>query len=123
METFKNRLLEYARARFDMGQSKFEDYCGINRGTISAIKVQGPTASIVMKIAIKCPDLNMNWLFRGTGRMLLNEPTKSIQSSSQSVQMKTSNDVHHNQQVIIANWGDLRDILSDIINQQQEGKK
>lgn len=73
MENFKKRLLEFARVRYDMGQSKFEDLCGINRGTISAIKVQGPTASIVMKIAIKCPELNLNWLFRGDGAMTIDE--------------------------------------------------
>lgn len=73
MEDFKKRLVEYARARFDMGQNYFEDYCGINKGTINSIRVQEPTASIVLKIALKCPDLNLNWLFRGEGPMTLSE--------------------------------------------------
>lgn len=94
MEDFKNRLLEFARVQYDMGQSKFEDYCEINRGTISAIKVQGPTAQIIMKISSRCPELNLNWLFRGTGPMLIQD-----QPSSPS----TQNDIHHNQQVVIAN--------------------
>lgn len=105
METFKNRLLEYARARFDMGQSKFEDYCGINRGTISAIKVQGPTASIVMKIAIKCQDLDLNWLFRGEGDMLLNRNSQQSQPSAPSVSIGTI------QTVNIGNWGELVELL------------
>lgn len=70
MEQFKKRLVEFARRRFDMGQNAFEDYCGINRGTINSIKVQGPTASIVSKISHKCPELNLNWLFSGDGQML-----------------------------------------------------
>lgn len=106
MEDFKNRLLEFARVQYDMGQSKFEDYCEINRGTISAIKVQGPTAQIVMKISSRCPELNLNWLFRGTGPMLIQD-----QPSSPA----TQNDIHHNRQVVIANWGDLKDVISEVI--------
>lgn len=109
MEDFKNRLLEFARVQYDMGQSKFEDYCEINRGTISAIKVQGPTAQIIMKISSRCPELNLNWLFRGTGLMLIQD-----QSSSPTPQ----NDIHHNQQVVIANWGDLKDVISEVIKAQ-----
>lgn len=107
METFKNRLLEYARLRFDMGQSRFEDYCGINRGTISAIKVQGPTASIVMKIAIKCQDLDLNWLFRGEGDMLLNRNSQHSQPSAPSVSIGTI------QTVNIGNWGELVELLKN----------
>lgn len=109
MEDFKNRLLEFARVQYDMGQSKFEDYCEVNRGTISAIKVQGPTAQIIMKISSRCPELNLNWLFRGTGPMLIQD-----QPSSPS----TQNDIHHNQQVVIANWGDLKDVISEVIKAQ-----
>ena len=109
MEDFKNRLLEFARVRYDMGQSRFEDYCEINRGTISAIKVQGPTASIIMKISLKCPELNLNWLFRGDGDMLVHEgPAKPT----------PQNDIHHNQQVVIANWGDLKDVITEVIKAQ-----
>ena len=80
MEQFKKRLVEFARARFDMGQNAFEDYCGINRGTINSIKVQGPTASIVSKISHKCPELNLNWLFSGDGQMLNGKERYSIPS-------------------------------------------
>ncbi len=109
MEDFKNRLLEFARVQYDMGQSKFEDYCDINRGTISAIKVQGPTASIVMKISSKCPELNLNWLFRGEGSMLIGE---------QTITNAPQNDIHHNHQVVIANWADLKDVLTEVIKEK-----
>lgn len=111
METFKNRLLEYARARFDMGQSRFEDYCGINRGTISAIKVQGPTASIVMKIAIKCPDLNLNWLFRGDGEMTLDG---NFQQSPSPAQKVVLHDIHDNP---IVNINYLQDAIKGAIKE------
>jgi SOS-response transcriptional repressor LexA len=70
MEDFKNRLLEYIRVRFGKGQNKFEDFCGINHGTINSIKVKGPSAEIVAKISSACPDLDLNWLFTGKGAML-----------------------------------------------------
>ena len=77
MQDFKKRLVEFARVRYDMGQTRFEEMCGIHPGTISAIKSNGPTASIVTKIAIKCPELNLNWLFRGDGEMLNGEADSS----------------------------------------------
>ena len=67
---FKERIVKFARERYDMGQNKFEDYCGISGGTIAAIKANGPTASLLMRVAEKCPELNMNWLFTGKGNML-----------------------------------------------------
>jgi len=59
----------FARIRYKMGQTRFEDYCGLAHGTISAIKAKGPSASVVTRIAVSCPELNMNWLFTGIGPM------------------------------------------------------
>lgn len=70
MEKFKQRLVDFARARYDMGQTRFEDYCGLAHGTISAIKAAGPSASAVTRICSACPELNLNWLFTGEGKML-----------------------------------------------------
>ena len=70
MREFKTRLMEFARKRYDMGQTRFEEKCGIHPGTISAIKSNGPTAAIVTKIAFSCPELNLNWLFTGKGEMI-----------------------------------------------------
>lgn len=69
MNEFKERLEKYAKKAHGMGQTRFEDYCGIAHGTISAIKSNGPSASVVTRIAVKCPDLNLNWLFTGDGEM------------------------------------------------------
>lgn len=69
MEEFKKRLETYAKMTHGMGQTRFEDFCGIAHGTISAIKSNGPSASVLKRIAVKCPDLNLNWLFTGEGEM------------------------------------------------------
>lgn len=74
MQDFKKRLVEFARTRYDMGQTRFEEKCGIHPGTISAIKSNGPTAAVVTKIAVSCPELNLNWLFTGEGPMMIGEP-------------------------------------------------
>jgi len=76
MQDFKKRLVEFARTRYDMGQTRFEEKCGIHPGTISAIKSNGPTASVVTKISSACPELNLNWLFSGQGDMILGEGQK-----------------------------------------------
>lgn len=56
-----------------MGMTKFEDYCGLSHGTISAIKSNGPSASVIMRISSACPELNLNWLLGGNGEMILGE--------------------------------------------------
>ena len=92
-----------------MSVRRFEETCGMTNGTIGSIKAQGPTASIVSKIADTFPELNLNWLFRGAGPMLIQD-----QPSSPTPQ----NDIHHNQQVVIANWSDLKDVIADVIKAQ-----
>ena len=80
MLEFKNRLVEFARKQYGMGQTRFEEKCGIHPGTISAIKSNGPTASVVTKISVSCPELNLNWLFTGEGAMLNNSQEKPVSS-------------------------------------------
>ena len=105
MENFKKRLVEFARIRYDMGQTRFEDHCGISRGTISNIKGAGPSTANLMRIASKCPELNFNWLLTGEGNML--EPTVEVSSSSTSVPL---NDVHGNV-VFVGNWDGLTPVI------------
>ena len=80
MEAVKQRLTQFARSQYDMGQTRFEDYCEINRGTINSIKKQGPSALVLQKISIKCPELNLDWLLTGRGVMLKGE--ESVEPSS-----------------------------------------
>ena len=76
MEDFKERLLSFIQAK-EMSVRRFEETCGMTNGTIGSIKAQGPTASIVSKIADTFPELNLNWLFRGTGPMLIQDQPSS----------------------------------------------
>ena len=90
MQEFKKRLVEFARAQYNMGQTRFEEKCGIHPGTISAIKSNGPTASVITKIAIACPELNLNWLFRGTGEMTVGErPSMEFRTSLNEIPEQT----------------------------------
>jgi len=73
MEHLKQRLMEFARQRYDMGQTRFEDHCGLSHGTIAAIKSNGPSASVITRISSACPELNLNWLFLGVGDMVVGE--------------------------------------------------
>lgn len=110
MEKFKQRLIDFARARYDMGQTRFEDYCGLAHGTISAIKAAGPSASAITKISAACPELNLNWLFRGEGEMILGESTTFPSSSSPAVQTVQIGSI---QTVNIGNWDELVKLLKD----------
>ncbi|MBQ6959236.1 MAG: hypothetical protein IJP77_11840 [Bacteroidales bacterium] len=113
MEDFKMRLLLYVE---NLGQSvrAFEQECGLGNGTVASIRAKGPGAEVVSKIAYTHPDLNLNWLFRGTGEMLISE---SIQYSHQSPAPKI--DIHHNQTVNIGNWGDLANMIVELIHKKQ----
>lgn len=103
MDEFKNRLLQFLEF-LGLSQRAFEESCGITQGTIPSIKVKGPSVDVLMKISNTYPDLNLNWLIAGRGPMLIQgQPTPTPQ-----------NDIHHNQ-VFIANWGDLRGVIEDVI--------
>lgn len=99
MENLKKRLIDFARDKYDMGQTRFEDYCGLAHGTISAIKEKGPTASVIMRIATACPELDLNWLFRG-------EP-----AGEKTISATPSVSIGSIQTVNIGNWGDLVELL------------
>lgn len=102
MEELKQRLIDFARKNYDMGQTRFEDRCGLAHGTISAIKSNGPSASVIMRIAEACPELDLNWLFRGEHLEL----TKNSVSDSPSVSIGSI------QTVNIGNWDELVKLLA-----------
>lgn len=123
MEEFKRRLLLFIKERYDFGQNKFEDYCDLNHGTISSIKVKGPSAEIVAKISNKCPELNLNWLFRGeAGGTMLNYMGSETVECPHKTPMRI-NDVHDNQVVFVGNWKELGEIMGNIITKALEERK
>lgn len=65
--TTKERFIEYLRIK-GVGQTSFEESSGLSRGSIS--QKSGFSASSIEKIAIACPDLNLDWLITGKGEML-----------------------------------------------------
>lgn len=107
MQEFKKRLMEFARVQYNMGQTRFEEKCGIHPGTISAIKSNGPTASIITKIAVTCPELNLNWLFRGgAGGSMINEDSIKRNEPDESAQ-----------KVYITNMADFKNIMIEAIKE------
>ena len=79
MSDIKARLVDFARQKHDFGQNKFEEYCGIPRGTINNIKPGGGiSTNTLTKICLKCPELNVAWLLTGDGDMLNRKEQPSI---------------------------------------------
>jgi len=111
MEDLKERLVLFARQKYGMGHTKFEDYCGLGHGTISAIKSNGPSASVIIRIATACPELNLNWLFRGTGEMILGEPQQEEKKVAPLA------DVHHNEQVNLTFFSELKSTIIDAMRE------
>ena len=65
--TTKERFVEYLKFK-GFGQTAFEESAGLSRGAIA--KKTGFNADSIEKIAMACPDLNINWLVTGLGGML-----------------------------------------------------
>ena len=70
--TTKERFVEYLKFK-GMGQTAFEELAGLSRGAIA--KKTGFNADSIEKIAIACPDLNINWLVTGIGYVNIPEFT------------------------------------------------
>jgi len=119
IQGLKERIRYFARAQYDFGQNYFESYCGLGGGTISAIKSNGPTAAVLMKILSKCPELNLNWLFRGEGPMLLEGHTPAEGKEKESAQAPY---VQNAKAVFIANWDGMKDVIRQVITETMNEK-
>lgn len=82
MEDFKNRLLMYVESYLEESQREFEEKCGLTHGSISKIKVKGPSVDNLAKISAAHPELNLNWLVSGTGDMIITAPVQTIQGDN-----------------------------------------
>lgn len=102
MDDFKERILVFVRDYLGVSVRRFEESCGITNGTIGSIRGQGPTASVVSKIANTYPELSMDWLFRGVGEMLRGPEPKPATPAVSIGTIKTVN---------IGNWNELVELL------------
>jgi transcriptional regulator with XRE-family HTH domain len=118
MSNLKSRLILFAREKYNLGQNKFEEYCGITSGTINKIKEgSGISTNTLTKILLKCPELNARWLLLGVGDMLEGE-SKEISPCEKSPSVEVNN-VHGNHNVFISNWGDLKDVIRQAIREEK----
>lgn len=102
MDDFKERLTTFIAEHLEVSVRQFELNCGITNGTVGSIKAQGPTASVISKISETYPELNLNWLFRGVGPMVIEEAPKTSPSVS----------IGSIQTVNIGNWDELVKLLA-----------
>lgn len=124
MSDLKSRLVEFARAQYDMGQNKFEEYCGISRGIINAIKDTGISTTTLTKIIVKCPELNVRWLLLGEeqgGPMLMDDcvSSSSNESNSERKEETATNIIHAsnssiNGDIHVAAVKELKDVIEDL---------
>lgn len=124
MSDFKSRLVEFARTQYDMGQNKFEEYCGISRGIINAIKDTGISTTTLTKIIVKCPELNVRWLLLGEeqgGPMLMDDCVSSASNESNNERKEeTATNIIHasnssiNGDIHVAAVKELKDVIEDL---------
>ena len=101
MDDFVNRLFEFMEAK-GLTQNGFEQKCGLSHTNLRE-KKQGPTAAYLMQILTTFPELSMDWLFRGTGSMMVGELSQP--KATPSVSIGTI------QTVNIGNWNELVELL------------
>lgn len=107
-----------------MGQNKFEEYCGISRGIINAIKDTGISTTTLTKIIVKCPELNVRWLLLGEeqgGPMLMDDCVSSASNESNSERKEeTATNIIHasnssiNGDIHVAAVKELKDVIEDL---------
>lgn len=111
MEDFKERIFWFVKEHVGCSNREFERRCGLTNGQVSSIGAQGPTASVISRIANTYPELNLNWLFRGEGEMILSEKPDNI--------VPVQNDIHHNSTVNF-NYGELKEIIIKAIKEAKQ---
>ena len=110
MEDFKERIFLFVKEHAGCSNREFERRCGLTNGQVSSIGAQGPTASVISRIADTYPELNLNWLFRGEGEMILSKKSDIV---------PVQNDIHHNSTVNL-NYGELKDIIIKAIKEAKQ---
>lgn len=69
METsIKQRIIDFLKYK-EIGQTKFEEICGLSRGYVTKLR-KSPTGDKLNKIFNAFPELDKQWLLTGAGSML-----------------------------------------------------
>lgn len=112
--TTKERFIEYLKIK-GIGQTFFEESSGLSRGSIS--QKSGFSANSIEKIAIACPDLNLEWLITGKGNILKEsgDVIGSIQGSGNKIEYNNSGDVEvgNNINITLPESGTQKIVKSD----------
>lgn len=120
MEDFKKRLQMFIECHFQSVRA-FEQACDLTNGTIGSIGPQGPSVANLSKISYGCPELNMNWLFRGDdGGPMLNAENDKKKSPARV--LTPTNDIHNNNMVIIGNWAELGEVVEKAVSKAMSNK-
>ena len=109
MATIRERLTEFAKTQGFKTLSGFEGACGFTKNTLTKDR-EGISSTTLVKIIDKFPQLSLDWVILGRGSMMVDDCPHSCATPQ--------NDIHHNQQVVIANWGDLKDVIDEVIKAQ-----
>lgn len=111
MATIRERLAEFAVTQGFKSLSGFESACKFKKNTLTKNR-EGISSTTLIKIVDKFPQLSLDWVILGRGGMLVDESPQPLPTPQ--------NDIHHNRQVVIANWGDLKEIIADVIKTQSK---
>ena len=131
----KDRFIAFLKY-LKIGQTKFEENCGINRGTINNIK-DGVSSPNLSKIINAYPELNLDWLITGNGEMIKkitvdvnneNSPNSMIMSGvvgdgqrqTKGVSDETVRDLANGYQNVIRTYQEQTDRLVSVIDKLVE---
>lgn len=83
----KERLKIFVQT-LGLGQNAFEAEVGIANGYLAS-RSQSVNSDAIEKIVVKYPNLNLDWLFTGSGPMFLDETEKAIGVKDEGDSVKT----------------------------------
>lgn len=86
-ETIKQRLMKFLKYK-NIGQVKFSTMAGLSGSFVNNVKDRLNDTTI-LKIQLGFPELNIDWLLKGEGDMLVDVPASQIDSSTLSRTMIT----------------------------------
>lgn len=81
-ETIKQRLMKFLKYK-NIGKVKFSTMAGLSGSFINNVKDKLNDTTI-LKIQLGFPELNIDWLLKGEGEMLMDVPQNQVDSSTLS---------------------------------------